>query len=176
MVVYTEGIAHIGRTAELVKRSLNLIVAAVATSSQVDMSVLELWKVKNVIDEYPDESIMSAFWIRFTLPQEQGSTVLASVRGNIESLQTNLQSLMPGKTFTISFYMNPVLQERKTIGAVSVALIIILVLLVLVIIAIASFYIWVRTKSKKSKNGAKQLRSGAGKVSAQHLSGKENRI
>ena len=156
--------------------NLNLIVAAVATSSQVDMSVLELWKVKNVIDEYPDESIMSAFWIRFTLPQEQGSTVLASVRGNIESLQTNLQSLMPGKTFSLSFYMNPVLQERKTIGAISIALIVILVLLLLIIIVIVSFYIWVRTKSKKSKNGAKQLRSGAGKVSAQHLSGKENRI
>ena len=140
------------------------------------MSLLELWKVKNVAEEFDGENVTSAFWIRFTLPQESGSSTLTLVRSNLASIQTNLQTLLPGKTFTIEFYMNPILQERKTIGAVSVALIIILVLLVLVIIAIASFYIWVRTKSKKTKQGAKQLRSAAGKVNAQHLSGKENRI
>ena len=156
--------------------TLGAIVAAVATSSQVDMSLLELWKVKNVAEEFDGENVMSAFWIRFTLPQESAASTMTVVRSNLASIQTNLQTLLPDKTFTIEFYMNPILQERKTIGAVSVALIIILVLLVLVIIAIASFYIWVRTKSKKTKQGAKQLRSAAGKVNAQHLSGKENRI
>ena len=156
--------------------TLNIISAAIATSSQVDMSLLELWKVKNIAEEFENEPVMSAFWIRFTLPQEVAASTMTLVRGNLASIQTNLQSLLPEKTFTIEFYMNPILQERKTIGAVSVALIVILVLLVLVIVAIASFYIWVRTKSKKTKQGAKQLRSGAGKVNAQHLSGKDNRI
>ena len=176
--VYIDVAYRIQMTPEEIQNpsTLSTIVAAVATSSQVDMSLLELWKVKNVAEEFDGESVMSAFWIRFTLPQESAASTLTLVRSNLASIQTNLQTLLPDKTFTIEFYMNPVLQERKTIGAVSVALIIILVLLLLVIIAIASFYIWVRTKSKKTKQGAKQLRSGAGKVGAQHLSGKETRI
>ena len=70
--------------------------------------------------------------------------------------------------------MKPILQERKGLGALSVALIIILVILVLIVASVVAFWIWVRTKSKKSKNGARQLRSAAGRVNAQHLSGSKD--
>lgn len=64
------------------------------------------------------------------------------------------------------------LSERKNLNAVSVTLIVILVLIIIVVVGIAGFYIWVRTKSRKTKNGAKQLRSG--KVKAQHLEGSKD--
>ena len=155
---------------------LTSLVAVIASSSQTDMSTVELWKVKDVTEEFPDEDIATAFWIRFTLPSESASSTLSLVNNNLESIRTNLKVLLPKEYFTLDIYMNPILQERQTLGAVSIALIVILVILVLIIIAIAGFYIWVRTKSKKTKDGARQLRSGAGKVNAQHLSGKESRI
>ena len=155
---------------------LTSLVAVIASSSQTDMSAVELWKVKDVTEEFPDEDIATAFWIRFTLPSESASSTLSLVNNNLESIRTNLKLLLPKEYFTLEIYMNPILQERQSLGAVSIALIVILVILVLIIIAIAGFYIWVRTKSKKTKDGARQLRSGAGKVNAQHLSGKESRI
>ena len=155
---------------------LTSLVAVIASSSQTDMSAVELWKVKDVTEEFPDEDIATAFWIRFTLPSESASSTLSLVNNNLESIRTNLKVLLPKEYFTLDIYMNPILQERQTLGAVSIALIVILVILVLIILAIVGFYIWVRTKSKKTKDGARQLRSGAGKVNAQHLSGKESRI
>ncbi len=149
------------------------IRVAIADASNIVSKNVDLWYMKDISSEYEDTTAV-ALYVRVTLSESEASSGLKSVSNSLnainERIKTNIPDIPEG--FSFGFYREPILQQRKGLGGVSIALIVILVILVVIIVAIAAFYIWVRTKSKKSKNGAKQLR--AGKVHAEHLSGSKN--
>lgn len=148
-----------------------------AAASEVGIKNVEMWKVKDVSSEFIDEEVVSAFYIRVTASSEEASSTLKKVSNSLSAFQSALndyhKSELP-EGFDLQVYMKPILQERKGLGGLSIALIIIMVVLVLIVAAVVAFWIWVRTKSKKSKNGARQLRAAGGRVNAQHLSGNKD--
>lgn len=149
------------------------IRVAIADASNIVSKSVSLWYLKDISSEYEDMTAV-AFYVRVTLSESEASAGLKSISNSLNTITQSIKTNMPEvpSDFTLGFYREPVLQQRKGLGGVSIALIVVLVILVVIIAAIAGFYIWVRTKSKKSKNGAKQLR--AGKVHAEHLSGSKN--
>ena len=149
------------------------IRVAIADASNLVSKSVDLWYVKDITTESDNVPVV-AMYVRATLDEKQASEGLKGMSNSLNTVIQTLNVNIPEKTnyFTFGFYREPILQQRKGLGGVSIALIVILVILVVIIAAIAAFYIWVRTKSKKSKNGAKQLR--AGKVNAEHLSGSKN--
>ena len=141
------------------------MLAVLSVIVNVDMSTMEAWKLKDVTETYVSETmgeaVKTVVYVRFTLGEDIASDALNSVMGSLATMKSMLKENY-GDVFgdiNIEFYIEPILSQRKNLGAVSITLIVIMVVCILVIIAIAAFYIWVRTKSKKSKNGAKRLES-----------------
>ena len=162
---------------ETTRAMASMLTTTFAAASEVGLGNIEMWKVKDVSSEFPDASAASAFYIRVTVKDEIASQTLKKVTECTSTFQNALTEYHKDELpagFDLQIYMKPILQERKGLGALSVALIIILVILVLIVASVVAFWIWVRTKSKKSKNGARQLRSAAGRVNAQHLSGSKD--
>lgn len=144
----------------------------IATLFDILPRLLEAWKIKDVGTE---SEILNAVYFRVTSESDDASRVLRAVSNGLTAIGTTLTENMVQKfpkNTKFEFYLKPMLSERKNLNAVSVTLIVILVIILVIVIGIASFYIWVRTKSRKTKNGAKQLRSG--KVKAQHLEGSKD--
>ena len=145
------------------------------------LSEMEAWKVKDITDNSVEQPITTtAVWVRITRASEGAGDILKAVTNGLADIAKDLKEYKSDyypETASFSFYMTPMLSERKNLSAISVTLIVILVIVVLILAVIIGFWIWVRTKSKKTKNGAKQLRAGLGnKVKAQHLSGKQDRV
>ena len=144
----------------------------IATLFDILPRLIEAWKIKDV---GTDSEMMNAVYFRVTAESDDAGRILRAVSNGLtsigETLTENMVKHFPKNT-KFEFYLKPMLSERKNLNAVSVTLIVILVLIIIVVVGIAGFYIWVRTKSRKTKNGAKQLRSG--KVKAQHLEGSKD--
>lgn len=141
------------------------VSAVVSTLTNQLLKNINAWKVKDVTDIVENEAMegeaKTALYIRLTIKDEDATAVLKAVSESLSSLQSIMRENYAShfKNTVVDFYIRPILSQRKNIGAVSVALIVVLVIVLLVVVAIAGFYIWVRMKSKKTKNGAKQLKS-----------------
>ena len=144
----------------------------IATLFDILPRLIEAWKIKDV---GVDSELMNAVYFRVTSESDDAGRILREVSNGLTQIASTLTENMVKnfpKNTVFSFYLKPMLSERKNLNAVSVTLIVILVLVVLVVVGIAAFYIWVRTKSRKTKNGSKQLRSG--KVKSLHLEGSKD--
>ena len=135
----------------------------IAEASKVEMSVVEVWYVKDISNEYEEEGIPAvAVWVRLTLDDENASIVLNKVKESVneigEIMKNEFGSELPA-SFNIGFYKEPVLHARRKIPMALLIPILIAIAISLVFVLFVSIYICIRTRPKY-KSAVKKLRSG----------------
>ena len=151
-------------TMEMMESGLGVKMGMViAEAAKVQTSVVQVWYLKDISNEYEEEGIPAvAVWVRFTLDDENASSVFVNVKESVsvlgESLKSEFGSELPA-SFNIGFYKEPVLHARRKIPMALLIPIMIAISISLVFVIFVSIYICIRTRPKY-KSAVKKLRSG----------------
>ena len=139
----------------------------VSTYLGISEKNVEIWKTKDVTDLYTDDEMKegvakTAAWVHVEVPDEKATEanqkLLSSPTVVLQEMKTYVASLF-NEDSLIAFYMAPEMSQYQDIGKVSGWVIFFLIVVVLIVVAVIAFYVWNRLKNKKTKHGAKKLKS-----------------
>lgn len=142
-------------------RNLTAILkTAYAYVLEVDEKNIEVWKMKDVSEEYPDYPIVTAFWIRINGKEKEKTTLYLKVTIAFFNYQKVLSSFYKQyfpDNFELMVYKDAVLREAKDI-----TYIIVISVVLFVFCCIVAFVLWIRLKP--NRRNIKQIKKNYGYI------------
>ena len=126
----------------------HILEKAFSQATVIDEKRIEVWKTKDVSEEYPEYPIVTAFWIRVTALTKEKEVIAPKVSGSLYAYEKFLTTLYKEEFvegFSIFVYQDAVVRDSKNLTPIIVSVVITFVFLCLV-----GFVLWIRLKPNRT--------------------------